>query len=100
MEISGRGRAADLASLLLGVQDTGSASAGYQTKPQRQGDRVHISDQAKELQRIKELTKEPDTARAEKVERIRQAVENGTYNVDGRKVGDAIIRYALTEKVL
>ncbi len=100
MEISGHGRAADLAALLLGVQDTRSTPGGYQAKTQRQGDRVHISDQAKELQRIKQLTTEPDTARAEKVERIRQAVESGTYTVEGRKVADAVIRHALTEKVL
>lgn len=100
MEISGRGGATDLAKLLLGVQEAGPATSGYRAKPQRQGDRVQISDQAKELQRIKALTGEPDEARAEKVERIRQAIDNGTYSVEGRKVGDAIIRHALTEQVL
>jgi negative regulator of flagellin synthesis FlgM len=100
MEISGRGRTADLAKLLLGVQEVGQTSGKYSAKPSRQGDRVQISDQAKELQRIKALTNEPDHARAEKVERIRQAIDNGTYSVEGRKVGDAIIRHALMEQVL
>lgn len=100
MEISGRGRAAELAKLLLGVQESGQATGKRPTKTEGQGDRIQISEQAKELQRIKALTDRPDPSRAEHVERLRHAIDNGTYTVNGRSVGDAIIRHALADAVL
>ncbi|HEU4685422.1 MAG TPA: flagellar biosynthesis anti-sigma factor FlgM [Nitrospira sp.] len=100
MEISGRGRAAELAKLLLGVQEVGPAAGRPRSKSQQQGDRVQISDQAKELRRITSLTKEADPVRAERLERLQRAIDNGTYSIDGRSIGDALIRHALTESVL
>jgi negative regulator of flagellin synthesis FlgM len=101
MQISGHGKADHLARLLLGVQDAGAA--GAKSAPSRKEppkDNVHISEQAKELQRIQALTQEPDQARTERLERIRQAIDSGTYDVSGRKVGDALIKQVLTDAVL
>jgi negative regulator of flagellin synthesis FlgM len=101
MEISHNGRAADLAKILLGVQDTErthnkkTASQGTQSQ-----DRVQISEQAKELQRLRASAEQPDAERDARVGQIRQSVEGGTYNVDGKKVADAIIRNVLTDAVL
>ena len=101
MEISHNGRAADLAKILLGVQDTErthnkkTASEGAQSQ-----DRVQISEQAKELQRLRAAAEQPDAERDARVGQIRQSVEGGTYNVDGKKVADAIIRNVLTDAVL
>ncbi|CBK42030.1 Anti-sigma 28 factor FlgM [Nitrospira defluvii] len=101
MEISHNGRAADLAKILLGVQDTErthnkkTASQGSQSQ-----DRVQISEQAKELQRLRASAEQPDAERDARVGQIRQSVEGGTYNVDGKKVADAIIRNVLTDAVL
>lgn len=100
MEISGRGRAAELAKLLLGVQEADQPTAKSSAKAHGQGDRIQISAQAKELQRIKALANQPDQTRAEYVDRLRHAIDHGTYSVNGRSVGDAIIRHALTESVL
>jgi len=101
MEISHNGRAADLAKILLGVQDSErthnkkTASQGTQSH-----DRVQISEQAKELQRLRAAAEQPDAERDARVGQIRQSVEGGTYNVDGKKVADAIIRNVLTDAVL
>ncbi|BCA54790.1 Anti-sigma 28 factor FlgM [Nitrospira sp. KM1] len=100
MEISGRGRAAELAKMLLGVQEVGPVSGKSPSKPQGQEDRVQISDQAKELQRIKDLTHVPDHERMKKIEQIRQSLESGTYGIESRKVGDSILRQVLTDTVL
>lgn len=101
MEISHNGRTADLAKILLGVQETErthskkTASQGTQSQ-----DRVQISEQAKELQRLRASAEQPDTERDARVGKIQQSVEGGTYNVDGKKVADAIIRNVLTDAVL
>jgi len=100
MEISGQGRARDLAGLLLGVQDAG---CGAGKKPAEQGapqDQIEISEHAKEVQRIKSLVSEPDAGRTERVQQIRDAVDAGTYQVDGRTVADAVLRHVLTDGVL
>lgn len=101
MEISSNGRAADLAKILLGVQDTerthNKKTASGETQSQ---DRVQISEQAKELQRLRAAAEQPDAERDARVGQIRQSVEGGTYNVDGKKVADAIIRNVLTDAVL
>jgi negative regulator of flagellin synthesis FlgM len=100
MQISGHGKADHLATLLLGAQAGARVGSNRLAPSDGRQDRVQISQQAKEILRIKALADQPDAARAERVERISRSVEAGTYNVEGRKVGDAIIRHILTEAVL
>ena len=101
MEISNNGRAADLAKILLGVQETdrtqNKKSVSQTTQSQ---DRVQISERAKELQRLRVAAEQPDQERDARVGQIQQSVEGGTYNGDGKKVADAIIRNVLTDAVL
>ena len=101
MQISGHGKADHLAKLLLGVQETES-SGSRQTAVRTQvgKDEVQISAQAKEIQRIRELANQPNPERAEQVERIRRALDSGTYDVSGRAVGDAIVKQVLTDAIL
>jgi negative regulator of flagellin synthesis FlgM len=101
MEISRNGRSADLAKILLGVQDT-ERTQSKKTTSQHAGnqDRVQISELAKELQRLRATAEQPDAERDAKVDHIRQSVEGGTYKVDGKQVADAIIRSVLTDSVL
>lgn len=101
MEISNNGRAADLAKILLGVQETDrthSKKNASQSTPSQ--DRVQISERAKELQRLRTAAEQPDHERDARVGQIQQSVEGGAYNVDGKKVADAIIRNVLTDAVL
>ena len=100
MPISGPGRADHLATLLLGAQEGAPVGPNRRTSSEGGRDRVQISQQAKEIQRIKALADQPDDARAARVEQISRSVESGTYNVSGRKVGDAVIRHALTDAAL
>ncbi len=101
MQISGHGKVDHLAKLLLGVQETestGSRQAAARTEAGK--DEVQISAQAKELQRIRELANQPDSGRVENVERIKRALDGGTYDVNGRAVGDALIKQVLTDAIL
>ena len=101
MQISGHGKVDHLAKLLLGVQETES-SGGRRSDARAQvgKDEVQISAQAKDLQRIRELTNQPDPGRTEHVERVRRALDSGTYDVSGRAVGDALIKQVLTDAIL
>lgn len=101
MEISHNGRSADLAKILLGVHET-ERTQGKKTASQDAGtqDRVQISDQAKELQRLRAAADQPNAERDARVDHLRQSVEGGTYTVDGKKVADAMIRSVLTDSVL
>jgi negative regulator of flagellin synthesis FlgM len=101
MQISGHGKVDHLAKLLLGVQEPeNSAGRPAAARPQEGKDEVQISAQAKELQRIRELANQSDPRRTEHVERIRRALDSGTYDVNGRAVGDALIKQVLTDAIL
>lgn len=101
MQISSHGNVDHLAKLLLGVQGTESRKGSQsQPHPAAGQDAVQISSRAKELQRIQALANEPDEARAQRVEQIRQSIDSGTYDVSGRKVGDAVIKQVLTDAIL
>jgi negative regulator of flagellin synthesis FlgM len=100
MQISGHGRADHLAALLLGNQEGAPVGSNRRTSSDNRQDRVQISQQAKEIQRIKSLADQPDAARAERIEQISRSLEAGTYNVAGRTVGAAIIRHTLTDAAL
>ncbi len=101
MQISGHGKVDHLAKVLLGVHEAESSGARQATTRTQAGkDEVQISAQAKELQRIRELTNQPDPERAERVESIRRSLESGTYDVSGRAVGDALVKQVLTDAIL
>ena len=101
MQISGHGKADHLAKLLLGVQEADAIGAKEAAPRKEAGnDQVHISERAQELRRIQALAQEPDQARMAHLDRIKQALDNGTYDVSGRKVGDALIKQVLTDAVI
>ncbi len=110
MEISGNGHANELARLLFGAQEpTRSAQAESQQRAvrraneegtrARESDRVSISDRGREFQQIQEATQASDPARADRIARIQASVDAGTFDVNGRKTGDSIVRNALIESV-
>ncbi|MDH4186929.1 MAG: flagellar biosynthesis anti-sigma factor FlgM [Nitrospira sp.] len=100
MQISGHGRADQLATLLLGVQEGASVGANRPRSGSNGQDRVQISQQAKEIQRIRALADQPDSERTARIEQIGRSVEAGTYTIAGRKVGDAVIRQTLIDAAL
>jgi len=100
MQISGHGKPDHLAKLLLGVQGADGVSAKPKAQQEGRQDRVQISDQAKEINRIKALADQPDAAREARIERISQSLDAGTYTVSGEKVADALIRQTLADAVL
>ena len=58
-------------------------------------DTVNISDAAKEIQEVrKELDNIPDV-RAEKVEQLKNQIENGTYEVKSEEIAEKMLKDSL-----
>ena len=54
--------------------------------------RVHLSDPG--LHRLPEQTQETDPARAERVQAIKQAIEEKRYHIESRKIADRLLQEA------
>lgn len=59
------------------------------TKATKKTDQVEISSAAKELQEAAKFSSE----RLEKVERLKEEIESGTYKLDARAVAESVLRY-------
>ncbi|OOE03585.1 flagellar biosynthesis anti-sigma factor FlgM [Anoxybacillus kestanbolensis] len=59
------------------------------TKATKKTDQVEISSAAKELQEAAKFYSE----RLEKVERLKEEIESGTYKLDARAVAESVLRY-------
>ena len=58
-------------------------------------DTVNISDAAKEIQEVrKELDNVPDV-RADKVEQLKNQIENGTYEIKSEEIAEKMLRDSL-----
>ena len=100
MEISRHGRIDDLGKLLLGVQEADRPAGKKLKAPASGGDRVEISDAAKEMRQVGELVRAADPVREQRLAELKLAVESGTYDVRGRAVADRLIRHTLIDSVL
>jgi len=58
-------------------------------------DRISLSGRAKEIAELKRQIDELPDIRAEKVEALKKAIENGTYEIDSLKVAQKILEEEL-----
>ncbi|MCF8009846.1 MAG: flagellar biosynthesis anti-sigma factor FlgM [Clostridiales bacterium] len=66
----------------------------------RQGDRLELSNEAKEIRAYLEKMKEQTGVREKLVESIKTKVDNGTYKPSSEKIAEGIINdFTLDEKV-
>lgn len=61
-------------------------------------DVIHLSPQARLLQKASQIAQATPEVRPEKVMALKDSVEQGTYSVDTQKVADKLIVEMLTEK--
>jgi negative regulator of flagellin synthesis FlgM len=64
-----------------------------------QPDRVELSVRSREIQNLDELIQATPDIREALVERIRQSIGNGTYNVKAEQVADKIIGGSLIDQI-
>ncbi len=79
------------------VNDEKTGTAGEAAS---QGDQVSLSDAAKEMSRLSaEAMKLPDV-RTDKVEKLKDAINSGTYNVKGDDVAGKILKDTIIDNVI
>ena len=62
-----------------------------QTHSTTKDDRVHLSVEAKQVQDCEKLLPSVPDIREDKVAKIKSDIENGTYQIDIKKIGDKIL---------
>jgi negative regulator of flagellin synthesis FlgM len=61
------------------------------TRKVARSDQVHLSDQAKELEGLKQIVNQLPEIRTEKVEALKKSIQDGTYKVDSLQVAGKIL---------
>lgn len=61
-------------------------------------DVIHLSPQSRLMQKAGEVVYQTPEVRPEKVAAVQEAVEQGTYQVDTKKVANKVIANAILEK--
>ncbi len=95
MKITQKGPAETELTQLVKKEKTagpGRASADTQAQQSSDSSTVNISPEARQLQRIAELARAGDDLRAEKVKRIKEQIDQGTYKADSTEVSKSIVR--------
>lgn len=83
-------------------QQTGNNEQSGQTatKPAQSGDKVVLSDEAKQLQQATQTAKESSDVDMKKVQAAKMDVDKGTYNVVGAQVATDMMRESLENNLV
>lgn len=66
----------------------------------KSGDKVNLSKEAQELKQIYKTLKKTPQVRTEKVKQLKQAVQQGTYQVNGDKVAEKMLEGAILNRII
>jgi negative regulator of flagellin synthesis FlgM len=64
-------------------------------KQQQKADTVELSDTAQKIQEAKKQLESIPDVREEKVARLKEQIENGTYEIDADKIADKMLKDSL-----
>lgn len=62
-----------------------------------QNDKISLSDAAKDLAALKSVVKNSSDIRTEKIDKIRNDIKSGNYNVTGKQVAEKIVKTAIDD---
>lgn len=80
-------------------QPTQRVQKSGDNKPQLSSDRIELSVRSREIQHLDALIQSTPDVRENKVEKIRSAIESGTYNVKAEKIADKILSGSLIDEI-
>ncbi len=77
-------------------KDTGIAKKGKEESP----DRVELSTRNQEVEKLKERVKAAPAINQEKINAIKDAIKNETYNIRGELVARDIVKSNILDEIL
>ena len=75
-------------------------SVGQKDNQQQVTDKVELSGRKTEIDQLKEKVKAAPITRQEKIDAIKQALDNKTYNVKGEDVARSILKNQVLDEAL
>lgn len=103
MEIDGKSPLVDLSNRLsrleIQEQQLQRFHQAGQEPVRSDNDRVEISVRSREVQQLDQLIRSIPDVREARVEQLRQAIENGTYNVRAEQVAEKILGGTLIDEI-
>ncbi|MEW6388246.1 MAG: flagellar biosynthesis anti-sigma factor FlgM [Thermodesulfobacteriota bacterium] len=86
----------------LQPSQTGAAAPTSEKAPESQSgsslDVIQLSSEARLMQKASQVVADTDEVRSDKVEALREQVQQGTYEVDSQKVANSMISSLLMER--
>ena len=74
----------------VGAEKTGADTASV---PAISGDKVELTQNAQLLQRLDKTLGELSAVDSRRIDAVREAIQNGDYEVDAEKIADAMLRF-------
>jgi negative regulator of flagellin synthesis FlgM len=103
MEIDGKSTLIDLGTrtnrLDMQEQQAQRSQKTNRGSPFSERDRVELSVRSREMQHIQDLIQSTPDVREGVVERVRQSIQSGTYNVKAEQVAEKILGGNLIDQV-
>ncbi len=102
MKITDNNSSLNIRNYVSNIQDNrktdGSARQGLSQTVKE--DKVVLSPKAKEVQEATKLIKEIPDIREEKVAKLKEQVDQGTYRVDGEKIAFKMLKESILDELL
>lgn len=96
MKIDGSGGYTPIQSLIQRVRSEQEMRPSQpQGQSQAVGEKVEISSQAREIQKLKEILEQMPEVREKRVEELKSLIQEGRYRVDLEKLSDRILEALL-----
>jgi flagellar biosynthesis anti-sigma factor FlgM len=101
MKIENNGKVQVLDHLVKSANAKPPKQGGVGQKESQQiVDKVELSSRKAEIEQLKEKVKAAPATRQEKIDTIRQAIENKTYKVSGEDVARSILKNQVLDEAL
>lgn len=104
MEITGKNSSISLEAYIKNVRDKKKIENSTKQASKANGllkeDEVVLSEKAREIKEAKKLLDSVPEVREEKVAQLKKQIENGTYEIKGKKIAVKMVRESLLDELL
>ena len=102
MKITDNNSSLNIRNYVSNIQDNRKigGSAKQDSSQTVKEDKVVLSPKAKEVQEATKLIKELPDIREEKVAKLKEKVDQGTYRIDGKKIAFKMLKESILDELL